>query len=108
MRFTDTYHQMTAGNKWILSTGRAVEDVIYLAAKHLPNETIAHSFILNPDDSWFVDLFDFEEWTEILAYREDRREMLRAVRTPESLDRIPDSVCVFFCCHMNLYSNFKN
>lgn len=51
-------------HKWILGTGRAVEDVIYA-------------------------LFDHEEWAEML---EDRRKVLHSVLTAKALDRILDNV----------------
>lgn len=91
-RFQATYSQMADDSKWRLSSGRAVEDVIFEAAGALPTETIAHSFILNPEDSWFRDLFEDDEWTDILAYLQVEQKAQLAVQTPKSLDRIPDNV----------------
>lgn len=83
---------MTTENKWTLATGRTVEDVIYTTAGELREETIAHSFILNPEDHQIAALFKYEEWEEILAYIQERRKIVHDISTPEALDRIPDNV----------------
>ncbi|GAB5593996.1 hypothetical protein Unana1_08896 [Umbelopsis nana] len=57
--------------KWKLKSGRKVEDVLHEFALRSTNEHAAHSFIINPLDSTWVqlDVFTKEELDEISTYK---------------------------------------
>ncbi|CAG8628021.1 1095_t:CDS:2, partial [Diversispora eburnea] len=52
--------------KWCLSSGRNVEDVLYVYASKLEYEQPAHSFIVDTSDDDIKNLFTKEEWEEIM------------------------------------------
>ncbi|PKK66902.1 hypothetical protein RhiirC2_16403 [Rhizophagus irregularis] len=56
---------MKKTQKWILSSGTCVEDVIFEYCKELSAESLLHSWIIDLDDQEAEDLFTDEEWREI-------------------------------------------
>ncbi|RUS35232.1 hypothetical protein BC938DRAFT_473937 [Jimgerdemannia flammicorona] len=56
-------------NKFVLQSGRVVEDILYEYGKSQEIETAVHSFILNVDDPDIMRLFQGDERTEINALK---------------------------------------
>ena len=63
--FDESYAKMKKTQKWILSSGTCVEDVIFEYCKELSAESLLHSWIIDLDDQEAEDLFTNEEWREI-------------------------------------------
>ncbi|PKB97000.1 hypothetical protein RhiirA5_506774 [Rhizophagus irregularis] len=63
--FDESYAKMKKTQKWILSSGTCVEDVIFEYCKELSAESLLHSWIIDLDDQEAEDLFTDEEWREI-------------------------------------------
>lgn len=90
--FTAIHNRMVAEKKWILGSGRAVEDVIYDYASILDKQVVAHLFILDPEDELVKDLFSEAEWLEIVSHLESRQKTLRDIPRPDCLDWVPSDV----------------
>ncbi|KAI8970601.1 hypothetical protein BDB01DRAFT_900969 [Pilobolus umbonatus] len=60
------YTQMTEADKWVLNSGRTVEDVLFEYSQTLEDERDVHDFILNTSDARTKELFTPAEWKEIL------------------------------------------
>ncbi|CAG8606884.1 9285_t:CDS:2, partial [Diversispora eburnea] len=60
-----SYQNIMEDRKWRLSSGRNVEDVLYVYASKLEYEQSAHSFIVDTSDDDIKNLFTEEEWEEI-------------------------------------------
>ncbi len=56
---------MKQDQKWILSSGTCVENVIFEYCKNLSAESLMHSWIIDLDDQEVESLFTVEEWKEI-------------------------------------------
>lgn len=69
-----------------------MEDVIYLYASILDKQTVAHLFILDPEDELVKGLFTDPEWLEIVSHLESRQKALRDTPRPDCLDRVPSDV----------------
>ncbi|CAG8689651.1 7436_t:CDS:10, partial [Cetraspora pellucida] len=65
--FTD----MSKAHKWVLTSGKCIEDTLFEHCKELPNESLLHSWIIDLDDREAEELFTIEEWKEI--QRETRK-----------------------------------
>ncbi|CAI2186185.1 20208_t:CDS:2, partial [Funneliformis geosporum] len=63
--FDESYAKMKKTQKWILSSGTCVEDVIFEYCKELSAESLLHSWIIDLDDQEAENLFTNEEWLEI-------------------------------------------
>ncbi|KAG0642381.1 hypothetical protein HOY80DRAFT_639515 [Tuber brumale] len=67
----DIYEQMDDGDKWVLTSGRRVENVIYEACEAMDFDTFASSpaqlFILDTSDPVVKGWFSKNEWNEITA-----------------------------------------
>ncbi|RCH82627.1 hypothetical protein CU097_005155, partial [Rhizopus azygosporus] len=61
----DNYNKIA--KKWILKTGRNVEDIIFKSTKDFIYEHPAHSFILDINDSVWKNHFSNEELLEMKA-----------------------------------------
>ncbi|KAF9915691.1 hypothetical protein FBU30_001805 [Linnemannia zychae] len=104
------------GEKWVLRSGRVVENILYLAGSKAECETYSalHSIMIDLDDPSVEKLFSEEEWTEIIEdlpcqsqysetadiymdsfhYVKDVQELERALRErPED----PDALIVHYC-----------
>lgn len=89
---TAIHNRMIAEKKWILGSGRAVEDVIYDYASISDKQIVAHLFILDPEDELVKDLFSEAEWLEIISHLESRQKKLRDAPTPNCLDWVSRDV----------------
>jgi len=62
---------MASDHKWVLPSGRAVEDVIFKTCKAMDAATFAHSlsqsFVLDISDPVMKSWFTEDEWSEIIA-----------------------------------------
>jgi hypothetical protein len=56
---------MNKVQKWVLASGKCVEDTIFEHCKKLSIETYLHSWIIDLDDQEAERLFTMEEWDEI-------------------------------------------
>ena len=56
---------MSKAQKWVLSSGKCVEDTIFEHCKQQPVESLLHSWIIDLDDREAESLFTTEEWNEI-------------------------------------------
>ncbi|CAG8664242.1 10929_t:CDS:2, partial [Racocetra fulgida] len=65
--FTD----MSKAHKWVLTSGKCIEDTLFEHCKELLNESLLHSWIIDLDDREAEELFTIEEWKEI--QRETRK-----------------------------------
>ncbi|CAB4410833.1 unnamed protein product [Rhizophagus irregularis] len=83
--FDESYAKMKKTQKWILSFGTCVEDVIFEYCKELSAESLLHSWIIDLDDQEAEDLFTDEEWRKY------------AVKS-ESYQRLTKSLSIQ-CCH---------
>lgn len=90
--FKATYNRMVPEKKWILCSGRAVEDVIYSYASILDKQIVAHLFILDPEDELVKGLFTVPEWLEIVSQLESRKKTLQDTPRPDCLDWVPSDV----------------
>ncbi|KAL1932573.1 hypothetical protein VTP01DRAFT_8251 [Rhizomucor pusillus] len=66
--FKTKFENMDKENKWELSTGRYVEDIMYEAGVGLACENLIHSFILNVRDPYIMGVFTEEEAAELLEH----------------------------------------
>ncbi|RUP45170.1 hypothetical protein BC936DRAFT_148530 [Jimgerdemannia flammicorona] len=57
--------------KWRLSTGKVVEDALYEFGLKCTEELLSHSFVLDPDDTSYVDenIFTIAELNEIRTHK---------------------------------------
>ena len=58
---------MNQYSKWILSSGRCVEDIIFQKGTQLPAESLLHSWVIDLDDLGTKRLFTENEWQEIVS-----------------------------------------
>src|SRR5207247_3647776 len=63
--FDESYAKMKKTQKWILSSGTCVENVIFEHRNKLSAESLLHSWIIDLDDQEAEALFTVEEWKEI-------------------------------------------
>ncbi|CAG8602182.1 3322_t:CDS:10 [Diversispora eburnea] len=63
--FHKYFTNMNEDHKWILTSGKCVEDTLFEHCKELPNESLLHSWIIDLDDQEAEELFTTEEWNEI-------------------------------------------
>ena len=75
--FDESYAKMKKTQKWILSSGTCVEDVIFEHCNKLSAESLLHSWTIDLDDPEAEALFTAEEWKEI------RREIRRLPKVDE-------------------------
>lgn len=69
--FHEYFTDMSKAHKWVLTSGKCIEDTLYEHCKELPNESLLHSWIIDLDDREAEELFTIEEWKEI--QRETRK-----------------------------------
>jgi hypothetical protein len=69
---------MKKTQKWILSSGTCIEDVIFEHCNKLSAESLLHSWIIDLDDPEAEALFTAEEWKEI------RREIRKLPEVDET------------------------
>ncbi|KAI8146719.1 hypothetical protein BJV82DRAFT_710778 [Fennellomyces sp. T-0311] len=62
----DRFQKFHDKKKWMLKTGRYVEDIMYDYGATLPNEHPVHSFILYIDDPAWKSRFNEEEYDEVV------------------------------------------
>ncbi|KAL0086102.1 hypothetical protein F4703DRAFT_1853909 [Phycomyces blakesleeanus] len=55
----------TLGDKWILSSGTVVEEVLYEAGMECAVYNAVHSFMIDMNDPWIKDKFLASDWAEI-------------------------------------------
>ncbi|RGB24452.1 hypothetical protein C1646_747795 [Rhizophagus diaphanus] len=62
---------MNDSDKWILSTGKIVEDVLYNFGIKCRHEHLCHSFVIDPNDNIYIDeeVFTETELDEIREYK---------------------------------------
>jgi hypothetical protein len=89
---------MDPAKKMQLSTGTVVEDVIFRYARELESQTPAHSFVVDLQEIGLQVRFENNEWEEILAEMDKRREAEKHVKVPKYLQWVPDSVRSA-CCY---------
>ncbi|KAG0643436.1 hypothetical protein HOY80DRAFT_945688 [Tuber brumale] len=69
--FYNAYNEMASDCKWVLASGRAVEDVIFNTSTAMDTATFAHSlsqsFVLDTSDPVMKSWFTEDEWNEIIA-----------------------------------------
>ena len=69
--FADAFSSMNEEHKWILTSGRAVETVIFEACQSMDTDTfaksIARSFVIDLSDPAVESWFSEAEWKEIRA-----------------------------------------
>ncbi|RHZ83614.1 hypothetical protein Glove_89g46 [Diversispora epigaea] len=63
--FHKFFAKMNKDQKWVLKSGKYVEDTIFEYCKKLSIETYLHSWIIDLDDQEAERLFTTEEWDEI-------------------------------------------
>uniref|UniRef100_U9TCJ7 Uncharacterized protein n=1 Tax=Rhizophagus irregularis (strain DAOM 181602 / DAOM 197198 / MUCL 43194) TaxID=747089 RepID=U9TCJ7_RHIID len=70
-KYKKSYTEMNNSNKWVLTTGTVVEDVLYNFSLRCKYEHLAHSFILDPDDNNYLieSVFTESELHEIRHYQ---------------------------------------
>ncbi|CAG8618502.1 728_t:CDS:10 [Paraglomus brasilianum] len=70
-RFKEAYEQMDDTKKWVLSSGKVVEDQLYKFGLKCTHEHLCHSFIIDPDDASLMNekVFTKSEIEEIRTYR---------------------------------------
>lgn len=66
-QFTNKYLKIPKEDKWTLSTGKIVEDALYVFGMKCSYEHLCHSFLLDPDDKNYIQqgIFTREELEEI-------------------------------------------
>ncbi|CAG8713454.1 11809_t:CDS:10 [Funneliformis mosseae] len=69
--FEKTYLKMNDSDKWILSTGKIVDDVLYNFGIKCRHEHLCHSFVIDPNDNIYIDeeVFTETELDEIRKYK---------------------------------------
>ncbi|CAG8442634.1 13976_t:CDS:2 [Acaulospora colombiana] len=63
--FRESYKKMNVVHKWILASGKCVEDTLFEYCRRQPVESLLHSWIIDLDDHEVNSLFTTEEWNEI-------------------------------------------
>ncbi|CAI2195207.1 12335_t:CDS:2, partial [Funneliformis geosporum] len=63
--FRESYKKMSVAHKWVLSSGKCVEDTLFKHCERLPVESILHSWVIDLDDHEVESLFTIEEWNEV-------------------------------------------
>lgn len=67
--FAETFSSMNEGRKWVLTSGRAVEDVIFKACQAMDADTftksLARSFVIDSSDTTMENWFEKDEWEEV-------------------------------------------
>ncbi|CAG8816971.1 7791_t:CDS:2, partial [Racocetra persica] len=63
--FCKFFEKMDENRKWILESGKCVENTIFKHCKELNTETYLHSWIIDLEDQDAERLFTTEEWNEI-------------------------------------------
>ncbi|RHZ81994.1 hypothetical protein Glove_115g92 [Diversispora epigaea] len=63
--FHKFFTKMNKVQKWVLTSGKCVEDTIFKHCKELSIETYLHSWIIDLEDREAERLFTIEEWDEI-------------------------------------------
>ncbi|RGB25445.1 hypothetical protein C1646_459379 [Rhizophagus diaphanus] len=56
---------MNVAHKWVLSSKKCVEDILFEHCERLPVESLLHSWVIDLDDQETESLFTTEEWNEI-------------------------------------------
>jgi hypothetical protein len=64
-KFRESYKKMSVVHKWVLSSGKCVEDTLFKHCERLPVESILHSWVIDLDDHEVESLFTIEEWNEV-------------------------------------------
>ncbi|CAG8698341.1 14789_t:CDS:10 [Funneliformis caledonium] len=69
--FEKTYLEMNDSDKWILSTGKIVEDALYNFGIKCRHEHLCHSFVIDPNDKIYIneEVFTEIELDEIRKYK---------------------------------------
>ncbi|RUS27374.1 hypothetical protein BC938DRAFT_483338 [Jimgerdemannia flammicorona] len=76
--FMETYRQMSNGKKWKLSSGTIVENILFENCKSDKDELLAHSWIIDLDNTETEAMFDAKDWQEITD----------AMRPPPKVDKM--------------------
>ncbi|RUP49019.1 hypothetical protein BC936DRAFT_143464 [Jimgerdemannia flammicorona] len=76
--FMETYRQMSNGKKWKMSSGTIVENILFENCKSDKDELLAHSWIIDLDNTETEAMFDAKDWQEITD----------AMRPPPKVDKI--------------------
>ncbi|CAG8537561.1 9558_t:CDS:10 [Ambispora leptoticha] len=63
--FQESYKKMNVAHKWVLASGKCVEDTLFEYCRRQPVESLLHSWIIDLDDRETDSLFTTEEWNEI-------------------------------------------
>ncbi|CAO3588657.1 unnamed protein product [Absidia cylindrospora] len=87
---------MKAEGKWLLQSGRYVEDIVYRFGQSQEKESICHSFTIDLSDELIRNSFTDDEWNEILTTNvkqdiplsEDVKSLLEALNKKPSLKEI--------------------
>ncbi|PKK58077.1 hypothetical protein RhiirC2_347831 [Rhizophagus irregularis] len=71
-KFTEVFQQLKDNKKWILKSGKVVEDELYKFGMRCHYEHLCHSFVVDPDDRSFIEekVFTESELQEIRTYKQ--------------------------------------
>ncbi|RGB28441.1 hypothetical protein C1646_819106 [Rhizophagus diaphanus] len=71
-KFTKAFRKLENTKKWILTSGKVVEDELYKFGMRCNYEHLCHSFIIDPEDRSFVEenIFSPSEFKEIYTYNQ--------------------------------------
>ncbi|KAF0470740.1 hypothetical protein F8M41_025289 [Gigaspora margarita] len=64
--FINTFNKLEGSKKWVLKSGRFVEDVLFRLGMECRYHNLVRSFILDPEDTFVKNAFSKEEMDEIL------------------------------------------
>ncbi|CAG8476978.1 14049_t:CDS:10 [Ambispora leptoticha] len=71
-KFTKAFQKLENTKKWVLTSGKVVEDELYKFGMRCNYEHLCHSFIIDPEDRSFVEenIFSPSELKEIYTYNQ--------------------------------------
>ncbi|CAB4400787.1 unnamed protein product [Rhizophagus irregularis] len=71
-KFTKAFQKLENTKKWVLTSGKVVEDELYKFGMRCNYEHLCHSFIIDPEDRTFVEenIFSPTELKEIYTYNQ--------------------------------------
>ncbi|CAB4408687.1 unnamed protein product [Rhizophagus irregularis] len=71
-KFTKAFQKLENTKKWVLTSGKVVEDELYKFGMKCNKYCLCHSFIINPEDRTFVkeNIFSLIELKKIYTYNQ--------------------------------------
>ncbi|KAG0932794.1 hypothetical protein G6F30_010571 [Rhizopus arrhizus] len=79
LKLSENYKKIN--KKWVLNSGTAVEDKIYMKSKEFLYEHPTHSMIMDPKSSLWRSCFSAEDLDEIITYSNSHNELGRPLPT---------------------------